>query len=118
MNRSSRCSTSPLLFASALAVVTCLIAALPVRAEQVRLFVSSRAGDRIAAKPGIELRPAAPETRPTFRIDEATRHQTIAGFGASFLEAGLVCLNSLPPDAQEGASGPSLTRRPGPASPP
>lgn len=101
MKRSRRHCTSSLLSAAALAVVTCLLAALPLRADQVRLFVSSKAGDRITAKPDIELRPAVSGTRPTFRIDEATRHQTIAGFGASFLEAGLICINSLPPKAQE-----------------
>jgi glucosylceramidase len=39
--------------------------------------------------------------RATFRLDPSVTHQTIVGFGASFLEAGMICLNSLEPDQRE-----------------
>ena len=42
----------------------------------------------------------APAT-PTFEVNDAINYQTIDGFGASLLEAGLVVLNALPPDEQE-----------------
>ena len=38
---------------------------------------------------------------PVFRLDESVVHQKIAGFGASFLEAGMICLNSLDSEQQE-----------------
>jgi glucosylceramidase len=37
-----------------------------------------------------------PSDVPTFAVDRSVRHQRIDGFGASFLESGLVVLNSLP----------------------
>jgi glucosylceramidase len=38
-----------------------------------------------------------------FTVDESVRHQVIAGFGASFLEAGLVTLDTLPSQADQDA---------------
>jgi glucosylceramidase len=40
-------------------------------------------------------------SRATFQINEDTSYQTMAGFGASFLEAGLICINRLPVEEQE-----------------
>ena len=37
----------------------------------------------------------------TFRIDPSVTHQTIVGFGATFLEAGMVCLSSLEAEQQD-----------------
>ena len=37
----------------------------------------------------------------TFRVDEKVTYQTMVGFGASFLEAGMICLNSLDPSSHE-----------------
>ena len=36
-----------------------------------------------------------------FQIDDQATDQTIAGFGASLLESGLICLNDLPAEKQE-----------------
>jgi len=69
---------------------------------KVKVFVSSLAGDRMAPRSPISLTPGEQEGRPSFTIDETTTHQAIAGFGASFLEAGMICLNSLPAEEQEG----------------
>jgi glucosylceramidase len=70
-------------------------------AQSVKLYVSSQAGDRLTAKPVIEFTPVKKEEKATFRINDSRAFQTMAGFGASFLEAGLICLNSLEPTAQE-----------------
>jgi O-glycosyl hydrolase len=103
MRRSRRRRVSYLSFlAAALVAGACLFDSRPLPAQQVGLYVTSKAGDRLAARAGVVPGLIVPGSRSTFRIDEATRHQTIAGFGASFLEAGLVCINDLPPDAQEG----------------
>ena len=88
-------------FTPALVAVACLLSNLPLSAQQVNLYVTSRSGDRITARSGGVAAPGVPGARAAFRIDESTRYQTIAGFGASFLEAGLVCINDLPADAQE-----------------
>jgi glucosylceramidase len=69
-------------------------------AQEVRVYVTSQAGDRIAAKPPVRFVNAAVGGAP-FRIDDRVRDQEIIGFGASFLEAGMICLNSLDSAHQE-----------------
>ena len=101
MRRSSYMSTRRAAFSIAAVATTFMMATESTWAQQARLFVSSREGDRISAKPAANLQPVSADAGPTFRIDEATRHQTIAGFGASFLEAGMICINDLPPQTQE-----------------
>jgi len=81
--------------------LTLACAAAPLTlAQEARLFVSSRAGDRLTEKPAVRFAPAR-SGPATFRLDPSVTHQTIVGFGASFLEAGMVCLNSLEPVQQE-----------------
>jgi glucosylceramidase len=70
-------------------------------AQDVRRFVSSRAGDRLAARPAIRFEEPTAASSAPFVIDDSVKYQVMAGFGASFLEAGLVCLNSLPAAEQE-----------------
>jgi glucosylceramidase len=69
--------------------------------QTVNLFVSSAAGDRISAKPDRQFSDGQNTGTPTFEVNDAINYQTIDGFGASLLEAGLVVLNALPPDQQE-----------------
>jgi glucosylceramidase len=79
--------------------LACMVPPL-ASAQHVRLYVSARAGDRLAHKPAVRFTPAT-ATATTFRLDPAVSHQTMVGFGATFLEAGMVCLNSLKHDRQE-----------------
>ncbi len=73
--------------------------ALPVLAQTVRPYVTSQAGDRLAAKPALTFQGKGGD--PVIRIDEKVRDQEMVGFGASFLEAGMMCLNSLDRAKQE-----------------
>ena len=73
----------------------------PALAQDAQVIVSSRSGDRLSAKPPIAWEAAGDSARAGFRLDASRKYQTIAGFGASFLEAGLICLNSLSADQQE-----------------
>lgn len=70
--------------------------------QEVKVYVTSQAGDRIAPK--LPLRFGAPGKTGSlrFQINDAVTYQKIDGFGAAFLEAGLICLNSLEP-AQQAA---------------
>jgi hypothetical protein len=75
------------LWRVALILILACVAAPFTFAQEARLFVSSRAGDRLTEKPAVRFVPA--ESGPaTFRLDPSVTHQTIVGFGASFLEAG------------------------------
>jgi glucosylceramidase len=75
-------------------------AAALAQGQEVRVWVTSQSGDRIASKPPVRFAASAPGAT-VFRIDENKKDQEIIGFGASLLEAGMICLNSLPPDRQE-----------------
>lgn len=87
---------------SSIVVLSMLLACLPlgVSGQEVRVYMTSRAGDRIAAKPALHFQ-AAPAQGPAFQIDDGTSLQKMEGFGASLLEAGIMCVNSLEPPAQE-----------------
>lgn len=69
-----------------------------LQGQEVRVYVSSSAGDRLSPKKPIRFEPA-PKTgridQVVFHINDSMRYQEIMGFGASFLEAGMICLNSL-----------------------
>jgi len=69
-------------------------------AQEARLYVTSQAGDRLAPKAPARFTNTA-QRGVVIRIDEAVRDQEITGFGASFLEAGMICLNSLDSAHQE-----------------
>jgi O-glycosyl hydrolase len=65
-------------------------------ASEIRVVMSSLAGDRLTVKPSLKFGPAAtPRDALVFTIDDSVGFQTIVGFGASFNEAGLVALNAL-----------------------
>lgn len=68
--------------------------------QAVSAFVTSQAGDRLAAKSAGRFENGAPPGL-SFTIDEKKRDQTMTGFGASFLESGMMCLNTLSPAQRE-----------------
>ena len=64
--------------------------------SEVAVVVSSLAGDRLAVKPPLRFGGAVAGGNVTvLAIDDSVRLQRIAGFGASFNEAGLVALDQL-----------------------
>jgi len=68
--------------------------------QEVKVYVSSQAGDRLAAKPALRFGSTAAQG-PVFTVNDAVKYQKMDGFGASLLEAGLMCINTLPADKQE-----------------
>jgi len=78
-----------------------LIAAVTLPAQEVARTVSSLAGDRLTEKSPLRFQPAPAGLRTPLRVEESRRFQRMDGFGASFLEAGMICLNRLPPAEQE-----------------
>jgi glucosylceramidase len=79
----------------------CLGTAIQASGQEVKRYVSSSAGDRLAPKPGLAFSVSSQGIASTFQIDDTKNYQTMAGFGATFLEAGMICLNSLPLEQQE-----------------
>jgi O-glycosyl hydrolase len=84
---------------SPLALFLCLMG--PALSQEVHLVVSSSAGDRLTEKPSIHFQKSSSAPGLRIEIHDDVHYQTIDGFGASFLEAGLMCINSLPPREQE-----------------
>jgi glucosylceramidase len=70
-------------------------------AQDVTVYVSSQAGDRLSRKNPLHFEGKKPGAQASFRIDDTVKYQKMVGFGASFLEAGLLCINTLPPAQQE-----------------
>jgi glucosylceramidase len=69
--------------------------------QEVRVVVSSKAGDRLSAKPALQFQAKTAAKGAAFQINPGVTDQMIDGFGASFLEAGMICINDLDPGEQE-----------------
>ena len=72
----------------------------PADDKNARLFVTSEAGDRMTEKPPVPFH-ASRAPAKGFAIDETVRQQEMVGFGASFLESGMMCLNTLNQEQQK-----------------
>src|SRR5262252_798538 len=77
------------------------VAAATTHGQTAKVYVSSQAGDRLSAKAELKFTDSKPARSASFEINDAVRLQKIDGFGASFMEAGLMTLNTLPADKQE-----------------
>jgi len=97
------CFPRPLLSLRSLLVLAVLVVGsrAVVQAQDVKVFVSSQAGDRLSSKPDLHFAAEAGAKAPVFVVKEDVKYQKIDGFGASLLESGLICINSLPQDKQE-----------------
>jgi len=69
--------------------------------EGITVYSSSQDGDRLTKKAEIEFTNDKKSSLPVILIDESTHYQKIDGFGATFNEAGMICLNSLNAEAKE-----------------
>ena len=63
---------------------------------EVTVYSSSKDGDRLTKKENVQFTRDKELSLPVISIDEKIHFQKIDGFGASFNEAGMICLNSLP----------------------
>lgn len=61
----------------------------------VNIFVSSLDGDRMTRKKEISFVSSRSQNKADITINDRKNYQKIDGFGASFNEAGMICLNSL-----------------------
>jgi glucosylceramidase len=86
-----------------MSVLSCVLIlfSITISGQTVKLHVSSKAGDRISAKPDAQFSEAKAAPGATFAIDDSVKLQKMDGFGASIMEAGLMTLNTLPAEKQE-----------------
>jgi len=81
--------------------VPLIFCAFSAEAQTVKVYVSSKAGDRLTAKSDLHFDEAMPACDGVFTIQDAVKYQKIDGFGASLMEGGILALNTLPADKQE-----------------
>jgi glucosylceramidase len=86
-----------------MSVLSCVLIlfSFTINGQTVKLYVSSKAGDRISAKADVQFSEAKAAPGATFEIDDSVKLQKMDGFGASIMEAGLMTLNTLPAEKQE-----------------
>ena len=65
------------------------------RGQEISVWTSSQEGDRLNKQRNIYFSDDKEIKIPVIKLDTASRYQKIDGFGATFNEAGMICLNSL-----------------------
>jgi glucosylceramidase len=61
----------------------------------VSVVMTTNAGDRLTSKPGLSWGSGYNAAAPIITVDPGITNKTIDGFGAAFLDAGMICINSL-----------------------
>jgi glucosylceramidase len=71
------------------------------KGPDISIYSSSSDGDRLTRKQNIQFSSFNASLVDVITVDDKTRFQKIDGFGASFNEAGMICLNSLGEKARD-----------------
>ncbi|MGN6800797.1 MAG: glycoside hydrolase family 30 protein [Ginsengibacter sp.] len=66
----------------------------------VQVYSSSQEGDRLLRKQDIQFAQLSSLPENSIKVDDQSTYQKIDGFGATFNEAGMICLNSLSKEGQ------------------
>jgi glucosylceramidase len=69
--------------------------------EPITVIVSSQEGDRLTKQESLFFTANNDGELPVIKVNEDSTFQRIDGFGASFNEAGMICLNALPEEEKE-----------------
>jgi glucosylceramidase len=69
--------------------------------SDITVYSSSQDGDRLTKKPHMTFTSDKESSMPVIKIDEGIHFQKIDGFGATFNESGMICLNSLNAETQD-----------------
>jgi len=86
---------------SALIILSCIAQCRRAIDSEVVVFSSSADGDRLKRTKGNPFITDRDLPLPVITVDTAVRFQKIDGFGASFNEAGMICLNSLSRESKD-----------------
>jgi glucosylceramidase len=71
------------------------------KVTDITVYSSSQDGDRLTKLAGLSFTGSNEANLPVIEIDTASRYQKINGFGATFNEAGMICLNSLTAESKD-----------------
>lgn len=67
----------------------------------IDVYSSSQDGDRLTRKYDVRFIPDQESSLPVIAVNGGIKFQKVDGFGATFNEAGMICLNSIEAKAQE-----------------
>ena len=67
----------------------------------IAVYASSQDGDRLTRQADLRFTDPSVSPVPQITINEESTFQRIDGFGATFNEAGMICLNALAPEVKE-----------------
>jgi glucosylceramidase len=76
-------------------LVAALMLPFALHGQEVSVYRSAMNGDRLTRLPTLRLEAEKTGETGGFKVNAAREFQTMIGFGASFLEAGMIGLNSL-----------------------
>ncbi len=87
-------------------IVWLVIMSINIQCDQAKgpsviVYSSSRDGDRLTLKTGEQFTGKNASGTPDISVIDSVRYQKIDGFGATFNEAGMICLNSLSEAARD-----------------
>lgn len=88
-------------FVVVMSTILLLVQCRQFKKTDIIVYCSSRDGDRLTKKTDMSFSQDSEASGPVIRIDEGIRFQKIDGFGASFNEAGMICLNALNSESQD-----------------
>ena len=71
------------------------------KGPEIAVYSSSQDGDRLTKMSDLSFTAEKESSITEIKIDEGTSFQKIDGFGATFNEAGMICLNSLNAEIKE-----------------
>lgn len=86
---------------SACCVILIAVQCTSQKGPSVSVYSSSNSGDRMTKMEDLHFTKELESAIPIITIDERSHFQKIEGFGATFNEAGMICLNSLPEKDQD-----------------
>jgi glucosylceramidase len=84
-----------------LGILVVMVRCQTEKESEINVYSSSQDGDRLAKLTGISFTGNMEVDLPVIEIDTSSRYQKIDGFGATFNEAGMICLNSLSSESRD-----------------
>lgn len=102
MRKNTRCEAGQVSIIAIITVVMLInVQCIENSDINVSVISSSTSGNRLTKLTDAKFIKEKESPLPVIKINEALKYQKMDGFGASFNEAGIICLNSLDENAQE-----------------
>ena len=84
-----------------ISIILCILRCSNSNGPVIQVCSSSPDGDRLSKKDDARFIPDGKASLPVIKVDEGIRYQKIDGFGATFNEAGMICIYSLGTKVQD-----------------